>query len=126
MCNRACKLNMPHTFTTHFGKRNFNTAFFTYYATEFHSFIFTTKTFIIFDRTENARTKQSIPFWFKSTIIDCLWLFHFTIRPRPYLFRRGQLNFNLIKRHCLASLTKNFHKFIHSPKTFWGVEVFIN
>jgi hypothetical protein len=33
-------------------------------------------------------TKQTISLWLKCTIIDCLRLFYFTIRPRTYQFRR--------------------------------------
>ncbi len=116
MGNGAGKLNMAHAFTTHLGQRNFNTALFADNTAEFHPLVFAAKAFIVLDRTKNTRAEQAIPFWLERTIVDGLGLLDFAIRPGTDLFGRCQLNLDLIKRHRLAGLAKNFHELIHVPK----------
>ena len=113
MSNRSCQFNMAHSLATNLSQSNFNTALLADNTTVFHTFIFTAQAFIVFNRTKNASTEQTISFRFESTIVDSFRLFNLTIRPRTDLFRRGDGNFNLVKRFARYLLTKIFHNIIH-------------
>ena len=82
---------MSHTLTTYFFLCNFNTTSITNDSFITDSFVFTTVTFIIFNRTENSLTKQTISFWFVCSVINRFRLKYFTTEIAQELFS-GEAN----------------------------------
>src|SRR5262245_53664407 len=78
-----------------------------------HSFIFSTVTFVIFRRSENFRTKQSITFRFERPVINCLWLLYFSMRPRPDHVRGRQRHTDGIKPEWVLGFFKEAEKIFH-------------
>ena len=114
MGNRRGQFNVSHSLAANAGEGNFHTALFADDAAVFHSLVFAAQTFVIFDRSENAGTEQAVSFRFESTIVDGLGLFDFAVRPGTDLLRRGNGDFDFVKRISVGRLlTKKFHNFIH-------------
>jgi len=67
--------------------RYFNTTFITYYPLKTYSFIFSTRAFKVLCWSKNPFTKKTISLWLQRTVIDCLWLCDFSIRPTKNLLR---------------------------------------
>ncbi len=67
---------MAHPLSPHFSLSDFYATFLTHNTTMLEAFVFTTEALIVFDRTKNLRTEQTISFWLERTVVDCLWLLH--------------------------------------------------
>ncbi len=72
------KVNVTHAFTTNAGEGNLYATFFANNPFVFHALILTAKTFVIFYRTEDTGTEETVFFGFESTIVDRFGLFNFT------------------------------------------------
>ena len=88
---------MAHAFAAHFGQGYFHAAFFTGYAFEFQTFVFSAQTFVVFNRSEDFGAEQAVTLGFESAVVDGFRLFHFSIRPRTDGFRRGDADFDGIE-----------------------------
>jgi len=62
-----------------------------------NSFIFSAITFPVFGWTKNLLTKQTILFWFESSIVYGFGFFHFSTRPFTDLLGRRQTNLHSSK-----------------------------
>ena len=69
---------MTHALPAHFSDGNLNTTFFADNTAMFQAFVFTTQTFVIFDRAKDFAAEQTFTFRFKSTVVDGFRLFDFT------------------------------------------------
>ena len=72
---------MAHTFATHLGQSDLNTALFAYYAAMFESLVFTAQAFVVFYWPKYPGAKQSVAFRLEGTIVNRLWLFDLAKRP---------------------------------------------
>ena len=100
---------MAHALATHAREGDFDTALFADDALILHALIFAAQAFIILDRPKDARAEQTIALRLKGAVIDRLWLFDFTERPRKNLFGAGDRNLDLIERLWLSDRIEEIH-----------------
>ena len=116
MSNRASQLNVTHAFAANLGKCDFHAALFANDALMLQTFVFTAKTFVILNRSENLCAEQTVAFGFERTVVNCLRLLYFTVRPRTNLFRGSNADLDRVKRLilfiCLKERVKSFHHFL--------------
>ena len=110
MRNRNNKIDVPNAISTYFlfsylyPTTITNDPFVTY------SFVLTTSTLIILNRTKNTLAKQTITFRFVCTIIYSFRLQHLTTRFSQNRFRRRKTNRDLIKsRYCCILIIISCH-----------------
>jgi len=87
---------MSHTGTSYSGCSYFYTASVTNRILESFLFVFSTTTFIIFFRPKDPFTKKTAFFRFKSSVVKCVWLYYFAIRPFSDYIRRCNLDLYFI------------------------------
>ena len=80
---------MAHALAANAGLGDFDTTFITDNAAVTDALVFTTVTFVIFGRSKDAFTEQTIFFWFERSVVDGFWLGNFTKRPTSDSVRRG-------------------------------------
>src|SRR5690606_11473695 len=97
MRDRSGEVDMTHAFPANLGYRDFDTAFFADDAFIFHALIFAAQTFVIFYRAKDARTEQTVTFWFERPVVDGFRLFDFTECPATNALWRCKANLNLVK-----------------------------
>ncbi len=89
MRDRCDQGDMAHSVSAHFGRGDFDATLFTDDTFVTHLFVFTAKTLIVPDRSEDFGTEESISFGLQGAVIDRLRLFDFTVTPGEYLLRTG-------------------------------------
>ena len=97
MRNRNHKINVSNAITSYFLFCNFYTTTVTYDAFVSNTLVFTTVTFVIFDGSENAFTKQTAHFWLVASIVDGFWFYHLTKTTTKYNFRGCKRDSHLAK-----------------------------
>gem|GEM_PF-6268837 len=88
---------MSHSRSSNSRICNFHSTSFTNDSLISNSFILSTTTFKIFNWSENGFTKQTTLFRSSSSIINSIWIFHYSMRSRFYIFYRCKSNQNSIK-----------------------------
>jgi hypothetical protein len=86
------QVNVTHAFTTHFGLRDFNTAFFANDTAMLQALVLTAEAFVILDWTKNLGAKETISLWLEGAVIDGFGLFDFAKGPRADFLRRCHAN----------------------------------
>ncbi len=89
---------MAHTLAAHLLQRHFDAAFLADNAAIFHALVFAAQAFVILDRAKDTRAEQAVTLGFERAVVDGLGLFDLAIRPRENPLRRGQGDFDLVKR----------------------------
>ena len=114
--NRAGQFNVAHAFAADFGKCDFNAALLADDTLMFQALVFAAKTFVVLNRSENLCAEQAVAFGFERTVVNCLRLLYFTVRPRTNLFRGSNADLDRVKRLilfiCLKERVKSFHHFL--------------
>jgi hypothetical protein len=80
---------VTHALAADAGLGDFDATFVTNDTAVTDAFVFATVTFVIFGRSKDALTEQTIFFWFESSVVDGFWLCNFTKRPTSDSVRRG-------------------------------------
>ena len=70
MGNRNNEFDVTHTFTAHFLLGNFHTTTVAHDTFVSDAFVFSAVTFVVFYRTEDTLTEESVAFRLISTIVD--------------------------------------------------------
>ena len=94
---RRSQLDVAHAVAAHFRQRHFHATLFADDAFVLHALIFAAKTFIVFDGTKNARTKQTITLRLERTVINRLWFLYFAVRPGKYFLWTCNRDANLVE-----------------------------
>ncbi len=81
---------MPHALPPHLRLGDLHTALFAYNPTVLHPLVAAAQAFVIFNRPENLRAEEAVPFRFEGSVIYRLRFLHLSVRPREYLLGRGQ------------------------------------
>src|SRR5690606_29852134 len=102
MRNRASQLDVAHALTTHFGKRDFNTTFFTNNATVLHALVFATQTLVVLNRTKYLGAEQTFTLRLEGTVVNGFRLFNFAVRPGANHFRGCKADADRIKLFNLS------------------------
>src|SRR5699024_5366882 len=97
---------MPHALAAHFGYCDLDATFFTNDPTMLKALVLATQTFVVFGRTKNFGTKETITFGPKSTVINGFRFTYLTKRPRTNFFRRSYTDTNRIKLFFSGNLLK--------------------
>ena len=97
MGNGCGKLNVPHSFTAHFGTRDFHSALFTYVTFIFYSLILTAMTLPILHRPEDLFAEKTVFFGFLGTVVDRFGFGYFPVRPLSNFFGRCNADLNRIE-----------------------------
>ena len=106
MSNRGSQLNVTHAFTTHFGLSNFNTTLLTDHTTVLEAFVLATQTLVVFDRSEDTRTEQTVTLRFERTVVNGFRLFNFTERPGTNHLWRGEADADGVKLVSVVLVTQ--------------------
>ena len=109
MRNRRRQVDVTHALTTYFGLSYFNTTLLTDHTTVLETLVLTTQTFVIFDRTKDTRTEQTITFWLEGTVVNGFWLFNFTKRPGTNHIRRGEADADCIELVSVVLITQKIN-----------------
>ncbi len=70
---------MAHAFTAHLGNSDFYAALFTNNAAVLESLVFAAQALVVFDRTKNLGTKQTIALWLEGTVVNGFGLANFPV-----------------------------------------------
>ena len=97
MSHRNNQLDMSHSFTTYFLFSHLYSTTVTNNPFVTDPFVFTAMALIILYRSENPFTKQPVPFWFISTVVNCFRLQYLTTGMFQNLFRGCQTDCNFCK-----------------------------
>jgi len=97
MGHRCGQFYMAHSFPADLGLDDFHPAFLADDPAVLHPFVAAAKAFVILHRTEDLRTKQTVPFGLEGTIVDRFRLLDLPVgvrpgRPGKNLFRGGDGN----------------------------------
>src|SRR3546814_8890983 len=65
------EFNVTHPFAADLRHSDFNTALFAHDALVFHALVLAAQAFIILDRTEDARAKQTVAFGLERAVVNC-------------------------------------------------------
>ena len=106
MGDRGCQVNMAQPVTPHLGRNDLYTALFTDYAPVLHPLVLTAVAFKILHRTKYLRAEEAVSLRLEGPVVNGLRFFHFAMRPRPDLFRRGDSKPDGIKVHRSLLLFK--------------------
>ena len=119
MCDRNHQIDMSHTLSAYFLFSYFDTTTITNNTSITDTLIFTTVTFIIFNRSKNTLTKQTITFWFICSVIYCFWFQNFTTRLFQNKFWRSQTNSDIRKTFLLRCIIFPSHSHILKKLIFY-------
>ena len=97
MSNRARQFDMAHALTTHLGQGHFHTTFLADYTAMLEALVLTAQTFVVFNWAKNFGAEQTVTLRLECSVVNGLWLFHFTKRPRSNHLWRCQTDANGIK-----------------------------
>src|SRR5690606_6065190 len=86
--NRAGQFDMAHALATHLGHCDFDAALFANDAAMLQAFVFATKTFVVFDGSEDLGAEQAITLGLERTVVDGFRLAYFAVRLLPLFFSR--------------------------------------
>ena len=106
MSNRGSQLNVTHTLTAYFGLSYFNATLFTDYAAVLQTLVLTTQTFVIFDRTKDTRTEQTVTLRLERTVVNGFRLFNFAERPGTNHLWRGESDADGVKLVSVVLITQ--------------------
>ena len=93
------QFDMAHTFTANPGECDLDTATVANHAFVLNPLIFSARAFPVARRTKNSLAEKSALLRFKGAIINCLWIFDFSLAPRSHRVARRDANRDLIKTH---------------------------
>ena len=97
MGDRHSKLDVAHALATNTRESHFNTTTVTDHALMFDTLVFSTGTLPVTGWTEDTLTEETTFFRFEGSVIDCLWVQHFTAGPRTNGFWRRHSNSDMIE-----------------------------
>src|ERR1700749_3306627 len=100
---------MPHALAAHLGQGDLDTALLADDAAELHPLVLAAQALVVLDRTKDTGTEQPIAFRLEGPVVDRFRLLDFAVGPGSDLFRRGDLDLDLIERHRLAGLAEDLH-----------------
>src|SRR5437660_7079216 len=104
MRHRARELDVAHAFAANLGQCDLDSALLANDAAMLQPLVLTAQALVILDRPEDLGAEQSVALGLESTVVNRLRLFHFAIRPRADLFRRGQSGFDSVELFFLCDL----------------------
>src|SRR5690554_1502806 len=97
MCYRNHKVYVSYTLSTHLFLCNLYATSVTNNSSITNSFIFTTSTFVILNRTEYTLTEKTVTLWFVRTVVNGFWFKHLSSRFCQNRLWRCQAYRNLIE-----------------------------
>src|SRR5262245_59466205 len=118
MGNWAGEINVPHTLAADFRLSDLDPTLFTYDTTVSHTFVFSAVAFVVFCRTKYFGTEQTIAFRLECPVVNCFWLFDFTVGPGPDHIRRGQRHADGIKAEWILWFLKQTEKIFHGSSSY--------
>src|SRR5699024_7959450 len=89
------------------------------------SLILTAGTFIIFCRSKDTFIKKAIFFGLKCSVVDCLRLFYFTIRPAANLIWTSQTDLHAFKLIDIDQWFDPFHRFFIQVRSITPLDLFL-
>ena len=96
------QLDVAQALAAHLAERDFDAALVADHAAVLHALVFSAQAFPVRDRAENLRAEKAVALGLEGAVVDGLRLGHFTVRPRPDLFRARQADANGIEIRNLA------------------------
>ena len=111
---RSGQLNVTHTLTTDLWWRYFNATTVTNDSLVTNTLVLSASTFIILGRSKDTLVEKSILFWLERTIVDCLRLLNFTIRPAANLVWTSQSDLHAFKLIDINQWFDPFRRFLYT------------
>lgn len=84
------QINITETLAANLRLRNFDSALIANHTAVLHAFVFAAETLPISNGSKDTRAKETITLRLEGSIVNRLWLCHFTVLPLPDFFRRRQ------------------------------------
>ena len=110
MADRHGQLDVTHSLAAHFGQSDLDAATVADMPAETDPLELPAVALPVLDRAEDAFTEQTVPLRFEGTVVDGLGLRHLAERPRTDLFRRGDLDLDVIEvRGVLISRSREIN-----------------